>query len=103
MKAECMARVLEQMVQEGKFADMDEAINSVFRDRENIWQRGKSQRSAMGLTPWTYGRGGRVKQTKKTKGTEQSGKTKHKKTQESDDMTKRLAEEYARELATLLK
>ena len=87
MKAECMAKVLEEMVAEGKFKDMDEAINSVFRDRAEIWRRGGTQRAAMGLAPWTYDRGRQRRRVKKRK-TEKKAKR--------DDEVQRLAEEYAK-------
>jgi len=87
MKAECMARVLEKMVQEGKFRDMDEALNGVFRDRQRIWELGRKHRASMGLGPWAYDKPKHPERPKKTAPVPKRTKR--------DEEVERLAKEYA--------
>jgi len=104
MKAECMASALEKMVEEGKFKDMDEAINSVFRDRARLWQMGTQRRGARGIRPWSYDKPKKERKPKETKKTQRTREVEElaeeyaRVLRENDEEVEKLAKEYGEEL-----
>jgi len=104
MKAECLATVLERMVEEGKYASMDEALNEVFEDRARVWQMSTQRRGARGLRPWSYDKPKKERKPKETKKTQRTREVEElaeeyaRVLREDDEEVDRLAKEYEEEL-----